>query len=107
MMLVTLMGGMFSKTSGLNSKHEYTSSYSLLEVNQVVLKLDHDDLGTRKPVDFDKPKWNATNATNRAFLQESVDQRKIPGGGMDGISSLDNKDGTEMEERRVLKHCDS
>ncbi|GJU03476.1 hypothetical protein Tco_1113814 [Tanacetum coccineum] len=47
-------------------------------------------------------KWNATTATKQGILQESVEQRKITGGGMDGI--LEIKMGAELERKKSLKH---
>ncbi|GKB81314.1 hypothetical protein Tco_0948209, partial [Tanacetum coccineum] len=36
-----------------------------------------------------KPKWNATTAIKQGILQESVDQKKIIGGGMVGILEIE------------------
>ncbi|GJX53891.1 hypothetical protein Tco_0282260 [Tanacetum coccineum] len=48
---------------------------------------------------FDKNKWNATTATKQGILQESVEQRKITGGGMDRM--LEIKMGAELERKKT------
>ncbi|GKG63567.1 hypothetical protein Tco_0643115, partial [Tanacetum coccineum] len=43
----------------------------------------------------------ATTATKQGILQESVEQRKITGGGMDGILEIKMGDEQNWKERRV------
>ncbi|GJZ32070.1 hypothetical protein Tco_0577506 [Tanacetum coccineum] len=63
-------------------------TYSLMQKNLLVLI---------------KPKWNATTAIKRGILQESVEQKKITGGGMDGILEIKIVD--KLKERESLDAC--
>ncbi|GJU53196.1 hypothetical protein Tco_1226910 [Tanacetum coccineum] len=68
--------------------NKLVESYSLMQKNLLVLI---------------KPKWNATTATKHGILQESVEQRKITGGGMDEILEIKIVD--KLKERESLDAC--
>ncbi|GJW19483.1 hypothetical protein Tco_0026919 [Tanacetum coccineum] len=106
-----------SNTSGHCSKHEQTStsSYFLclarLEMLAMISKKNKEvpKKNCRKPT-FDgkknllvliKPKWNATTATKQGTLQESVDQKKIIGGGMVGILEIEKEAELEIEDSQA------
>ncbi|GKG17745.1 hypothetical protein Tco_0372043, partial [Tanacetum coccineum] len=105
-----------SNLPGQNTKYEQTSLYSLLANQSSCPQLDHEDLEQIDEYDLEEMdlKWMASghdlNENKEGTLQESVDQKKIIGGGMVGIleiekeAELEIEMKAELERKKNLKH---